>query len=377
MLEITTNNKGKGLVAPLVPVSSKKDLSEANFNYNTYLRLTPLFKSLIVSSTSNGEYNLKVNDFKNGFFFEYIELNLFIKVPLTVIFNTNDKIKGILGICYSTAKNCPSHNLGLCQLPDGEVCYARQGEKQGSKKVYCYLKGMGSYFKGLLSVYYWELFKKDPLTRLTLIRYLNFYNIDILRFNLKGDFKDLSDILTLNYLANSKKGLKLYGYTARDDLYTPLIELITNNRNIKLNGSNIKYNNRFYCTSDLKEYLTAKHPCRGGCLKNNCLNCLNLNNALITVLIHGAGSDSYLKNESNINLIVEVFKKYYNIDLSEAFKLNLKGLVSCINKYLITTGLYKSLDLNSADFKYSRAGNLVKVMTIKDLLDLIKKTGEF
>ena len=377
MLKINNNEyiKGENIIAPVTSINTTS--TDSAINRETYNRLSPLFKALIVSTTTNGKYNLNITDNKKGFYFNYNESGLQIKVPLSAIFNTNNKITGILGIAFNTAKDCSSHKLGLCQLPDGKYCYARQGESQGSKKSYNYLLGMGSYANGLLCSYYWNLFNKDDETRLAFIRYLAYYQIDTLRFNLKSDLRSVEDIFALNYIANNAKVL-LTGYTARDDLYYYLLDLINNNDNIILNGSNIKYTNRFYCTSDILEYLKADNPCRGGCFKNGCMNCYKLRNALITVLIHGAGSDTELKNAANIEFITSWFKSQYNLDISEAFNLKLKGLLSCINKYLITTGKYKNLPLSEAEFKYNNKGDLIKIFpNIMSLINLIKTTGGF
>lgn len=291
-------------VEVVTPEASAVEVS--NINLNTYHMLTPLFKSLIISTTNNGKYNLSVSDSANGFYFVYSEANLNIKVPLTAVFNTNDKISGILGIAFSTAKECPSKALGLCQLPDTALCYALTGEKQGTKKSYNYLMGMDSYKNGLLSVYYWNLFKASPEVRAVFKAYCKYYNIDTLRFNLKGDFKDVSDIKIIDYLASI--GLNMTGYTARDDLREHLFDLINSHDNIILNGSNIMYSNHFKTTNSIKHLLTAPHQCKGGCLKNGCLNCYKLKGAIITVLIHGSQAGTDLNTPDNCYFISEVFK---------------------------------------------------------------------
>jgi len=348
---------------------------DGEFNYNTYLKLTPLFKALIISSNAGGKYDLKIGDLKKGFYFIYAEGNLSIKVPLSAIFNTNDKIKGILGIAFSTARDCPSNKRGLCQLPDGELCYALKGEKQGTKKAPNYLMGMDSLKNTLLSIYYWELFKKDPATRFKFLDYLTFYNIDYLRFNLKGDFKSLGDILIINYLANNGGTLKLTGYTARDDLYKSLFELIDNNPNVILNGSNIKYSNHFRATDLLADYILANYPCRGGCLKNNCLNCYKLKGVIITCLIHGSGSDTQLNNKYNRELLNTWFKTTYNLDITGAWGSNLKGLVSSLNKYLLVNNLFESLKVPEALRGYTKKGKLKGFKNAVALCNFIKANG--
>ena len=48
------------------------------------------------------------------------------------------------------------------------------------------------------------------------------------------------------------------------------------------------YTNHFRATDNIFKYFTAPLYCRGGCLKNGCLNCYKLKGKVITVLIHGS-----------------------------------------------------------------------------------------
>jgi len=300
------NNKTfNNIVSPTVSGEEAVDFNAVNIN--TYNNLSPLFKALIVSTNNGGKYALKVIDKDKGFYFNYREGGLSIKVPLTAIFNTNDKIRGILGVAFSSAKFCPSRSRGLCQLDSPELCYAYTGERQGSKKSYNYLMGMGSYLNALLSEYYFKLFYQDAEVRHTFYRYCNYYNIDTLRFNLKGDFKDTADIRCIEYMADM--GLNLTGYTARDDLRPYLLDMINKHDNIILNGSNIMYTNQFRAVNSILEYLTAENQCLGGCLKNGCLNCYKLHDALITVLIHGKEAGVDLKTADNIHFLTWLFKQ--------------------------------------------------------------------
>ena len=325
-----------------VETSELKTVELSNINYNTYLMLTPLFKALIISTNNNGKYSLKANDDNMGFYFNYNELNLNIKVPLTAIFGTNDKLKGILAIKWSSATHCPSRALGLCQLPDTELCYAHAGEKQGSKKPANYLYGMGSYLNSLLCIYYWNLFYNDMegIIKNTFFKYCNYYNIDTLRFNLSGDFKGVEDIENLKILAS--KGLKLTGYTARDDLRIELFKTINQYDNIILNGSNIMYNNRFKATDNIKNFFEAKNQCKGGCLSNGCLNCYKLKNELITVLIHGSRAGTNLNTHDNRVFITEVLNASGVQITIEDLKQS-KDIFRCIKKYYRDNNLFKSV----------------------------------
>lgn len=321
----------------VAPVGFKFEVkSGRTFNINTYNQLSPLFKALIISTNNGGVYSLKITDEQMGFYFNYCEGDLTIKVPLTAIFNTNDKLKGILGIKWASAVDCPSRQRGLCQLDDPADCYAYNGERQGSKKAPNYLLGMGSYLNSLLCIYYFNLFYKDAEVRSTFKKYCNYYNIKTLRFNLSGDFKNKDDIKNLKYIADM--GLNLTGYTARDDLRADLLDLINKHDNIILNGSNLMYNNVFNAVNDIETYFKAQHSCLGGCLKNGCLNCYKLKGVVITVLLHGARAGYKLQTAHNRDFICNILNKH-NIQISTADLNKNADLFRAVNNYFKTNNL--------------------------------------
>ena len=342
------------IVSPEGVTPEAEAVKNVCINYNTYLILTPMFKSLLSSYLSkNSKYIVSSEDLKMGFYFNYIELNLKFKVPLTALFNTNDKLQGILGIAFSTAQDCPSNKRGLCQLPDGELCYAVKGERQGSKKPHNYLMGMGSYYNGLLASYYFSRFYNSLDLRTSFKEYCNYFNIDTLRFNLKGDFRGTKDIKSLEYIAHM--GLNLTGYTARDDLRQYLFDLINNHDNIILNGSNIMYNNHFKAVDNIQQYLTAPHQCLGGCLKNGCLNCYRLKGVVISVLIHGSGAGVTLNTEANREFICSILK-YANININPEALAKSKDLYKKLKAIFKTEGHYKSVP--EAFKKIDKKGNV-------------------
>jgi len=349
MIKTTTNNNGDLIVSPAVPVSNQIGTNQS------FYELSPLFLSLAVSSSRNGKYNLNINDYKNHFYFEYKELGYAIKVPLTAIFNTNDKIKGILGVAFSTARNCPSRARGLCQLDNTNLCYAYVGECQGSKKSFNYLQGMGSYYNGLLSSYYFDLFYKSPEIRADFKRYCNYYNIDTLRFNLKGDFKNPKDIKCIEYMADM--GLNLTGYTARDDLRPQLLDTLNKHDNIILNGSNIMYTNVFNAVDSIKELLTAPYQCLGGCYKNGCLNCYKKRGIIITVLLHGSQAGVDLNTPENRAFIIDCFK-LINLPLTHEILTANKNLFNGLNNYLVKIGFFKTGAVPDIFLKVTKNGTI-------------------
>lgn len=290
----------------------------------------PLFKALQVSGSKQSKYNLTTSDRKNGFYFIYKGL----EVPLKVLFNDNQKTAGILGVAFGTAKDCPSQALGLCQLPNDKLCYARAGEKRATRKNNGEgLQGMDSYLNGLLCSYFWDLYEADQETRDNLEAFLVAKDIKTLRFNLKGDFRHEGDILAIEDLA--RRGFNLTGYTARDDL-ADLLDRLGSNERVILNGSNRKYTNRFKAVDSLEEFIYARFKCLGSC--DNCKKCYTLRGEEITVLVHGSGSDTQLNNEDNRIFITEWFKLALDITFKPEDFREAKGLTTCINKRLARFG---------------------------------------
>lgn len=313
---------------------------------------TALYTALEISTGKSGVYELSKADEANAFYFEYQGL----KVPLSAIFDTNAKTAGILGVFFGTAADCPSRKLGLCQLPNDTLCYARSGEKRATRKNNesgCF--GMDATFKGRLASYYWDLFETDSETRRKFLKYCEHYNIDTLRFNLKSDFRHALDAVAVFYLAGA--GLKLTGYTARDDLAAEL-ERIAQHPNVILNGSNRKYTNRFKCTDSVAEYMTADHRCKGSCA--NCRNCYRLRGETITVLIHGSGSDTQLNNKANQEFILSWSRDCLPWDVLRGCDFSAAlGFITCINKHL------------------QKLGVMLRFANVKELMNYIKKTGGF
>ena len=312
----------------------------------------PLFRALQVSgSRKSSLYNLSKSDRENGYYFTYYGL----EVPFSAILNENNKTRGIVGIAFGTAKDCPSRFLGLCQLPTDALCYARAGERRATKRDNENgEKGMDSYYNGLLCSAFWDSFETNPQTRLDFIDYLEAKGIETIRFNLKSDFRHLNDVVAIYSLAQT--GFKLTGYTARDDLEE--LQGLADHPNIILNGSNRMYTNRFKATTSIKEYVEADFPCLGSC--SNCGNCYRLRGETITVLIHGNGSNTALNTVENRDYILKWSKNVLPWDvLRDTDFSKAKGLITCINKEL------------------KKVGVMLRFKDAKDLANYIREWGEY
>lgn len=289
------------------------------------IALESLKKAVKISSLKKGKYALSESERAKGYYFLFEGL----EVPFRALFNENSKIKGILGICFSSARECPSRALGLCQLPSDKLCYARSGEKRATRRENENGgKGMDSFYNACLSSAFWDIWKEDSDIRVRLFDYLDAKDIHTIRFNLKGDFRDSEDVDIIYHFAQS--GYKMVGYTARDDL-APSLEELGNHPKCFLNGSNRAYTNRFRVTADIEDYLNAPFRCLGSC--SNCGNCYNLRDKEIVCLVHGNGSDTVLNNEYNRDwLLAEL--SFLGIGISENDLMQNKGLMSSLNKAL-------------------------------------------
>lgn len=304
------------IVKAIEPVSKRTEEQGVNPSLMTALRVS--------GSKKGSKYNLTKSDRENGFYFLYGGL----EVPFRVLLNENDKTRGIVGIAFGTAKDCPSQALGLCQLPTDALCYARAGEKRATRRDNENgEKGMDSYFNGLLCSAFWDAFETSEAVRDSFVAFLIALDVETIRFNLKSDFRHAGDVLAIEYLAGC--GFHLTGYTARDDL-APLLEKLGKNPRVILNGSNRKYTNRFKATDNLEEFLEAKYKCRGSC--SACGNCYRLRGVTITVLIHGSGSDTQLNNEANRDYIACLIE-YIGFYMEDEDFETAKGLTTCINKF--------------------------------------------
>ena len=98
------------------------------------------------------------------------------------------------------------------------------------------------------------------------------------------------------------------------------------------------YTNRFKATESLKEYIEAEHPCLGNC--SACGNCYHLRGEIITVLVHGAGSDTLLNNPQNREFLLNWSRSALPWDVLKGCDFGkAKGLITCINNHLRAVGV--------------------------------------
>ena len=112
----------------------------------------------------------------------------------------------------TTALDCPSDKLGLCNAcrADKNYCYARKTERLFKKTCYAYRTRQAEYWANCTA----EEFVSD------LLKAVGKRPIKLLRFNESGDFRSYNDVLKAEKIAEllSEHGIKVYCYTSRRDL---------------------------------------------------------------------------------------------------------------------------------------------------------------
>lgn len=320
--------------------NDKKGINHG-INKNTYYMLPIWFISLC--NTKKYKINTQ-KEIKNKSYITIEYYNITLKVGFKALFNSNSKIKGIKSLDFDNANHCSSYRLGLCQVGDKNLCYAHNFEHQYLKSHNGYYWTFNAYLKGFLMSYVTrELSKNNNLKSL----FMDFIDnhIDILRFNVNSDFKNINDFKLLLDIVSHCQNTVIYGYTARDDLLIEYNDNKDSYKNLTINGSNESYDNRYKCTFSLKEYYMARYQCLGACLE--CKKCFKLNNITIINLFHHSQADTILNTYKNREFIIKIFKAF-NIDLNhDILKIN-KGLFSNLNKYLKDN---YQIDLKNYDIK--------------------------
>lgn len=317
-------------------------------NKNNYYVIPRYIIALIFSNQRGGKYTANKTEIKNGWTFEVNipHLNIILEIPFKAILKDNDKLKGIKGFNFSTATNCRSHRLGLCQVGNKKDCYAFQGEQRAKNDLNNKKPGqlqMNSRHQISLNILFNDKLKHDPELLKQFIDYLN-NKVPYLRYNVNGDFRTTEDIQLLTTICKDYTGTA-YGYTAADDLQG-LDQLQTV---AAVNGSNKKYTNKYTCTFSLETYfksiLQGKN-CLGGCI--NCMKCGTMKDTEIINLFHKKDSDVILNTWNNRMFISQVLNAF-NIPTKPEDLNILKGIYSSTRRHILQAGGcdLKDYDINN------------------------------
>lgn len=328
------------------------EIMNQTINKNNYYMIPRYLIALIFSEKRGGKYTANKTELKNGWTFKVNipGLNVTLNIPFKAILKDNDKLKGIKGYNFSSATNCRSHRLGMCQVGNIKDCYAYQGEERAKNDLTNNgtLK-MNSRHQIELNILFNLQVKNDPELLNRFIDYLN-QKVQYLRFNVNGDFRHYSDIQLLTNICKDYTGTA-YGYTAADDL-DGLDQLQTV---AAVNGSNKKYTNQYTCTFDLETLLKAMlegRDCKGSCI--NCCKCWTFEDMEIINLFHKKDADAKLNTWNNRQFISQVLNAF-NITTTPEDLQVLKGIYSSTRKHILNSGGcdLKDHDINNIkDFIY-------------------------
>jgi hypothetical protein len=168
----------------------------------------------------------------------------------------------------TSATNCPSKRLGLCQIPDN--CYALRPEKRW-KETLPYRERQTKDWDSK------SAFELASELAYEISRHFK-PKIKYVRFSEAGDFRDQQDIEKLKQIAKLLPSVIFYGYTARSDLNY-------NDRpnNLIINGSGFMLDNSF---TVIPKQDKDKHPivCSSDC--ENCMLCKEKEYKDIKIPIH-------------------------------------------------------------------------------------------
>jgi len=173
----------------------------------------------------------------------------------------NDKVgPDTIIINMTSAHDCPSLALGLCQVPVGK-CYAFRDELRwkdplGSRREQARL---------------WDLLTAEEIADdiRGIVSRRRSTPIKFVRFSESGDFRDLADVDKMNRIADLLAGtVRCYTYTARHDLFGEPIRI---SANLVVNGSGFMVDNSFQVVSELQRGPRCRGKVGGGCY--GCMLC--------------------------------------------------------------------------------------------------------
>lgn len=303
----------------------------------------------IRTAKKSSKFYLNQRDEENKFYTSIIvEDGTRLNIPFKAAFfkNPSEKLNGIVALSNS-AINCSSHAAGMCQLHDPERdCFGLRIETQYTRQDIINSQE-SNFISGLIL---------QTANTEKLAEYINtVLKPDYIRFNKHGDFINDTQFLNLMHLVERCRDIKFFGYTARDDImkqYNITGEYLTAcHPNLRINGSNHKYNNRFKVTYNYKEWIINYiDSCSGQC--NKCFKCINRNNTTIYALFHHSNAETILNTAENRQFLTEVMEAVGITDINPD-ELQGGNLFNNLNKayqYYYNTDLKKTGCNSTKDF---------------------------
>jgi len=196
--------------------------------------------------------------------------NLIRRVTMMKVSNGNHKVgRDTLILNITSARDCVSAKLGLCQLCDSSKCYALKAERM-YPSVLPYRQAQTEQWDSLSAQQLAAgLLAKARAKRSNPIKYV--------RLQESGDFRTQADVDKAEAMARllNAEGITTYTYTARRDLdFSQCVALV-------VNGSGFMASNEFKAVAS---YSPKAIKCKGACL--NCQLCKVSRNLTIEVEMH-------------------------------------------------------------------------------------------
>lgn len=170
----------------------------------------------------------------------------------------------------TSASDCPSDALNLCQLANSKTCYAKKAERM-YKAVLPYRKQQEKFWSRATA--------QDFVTQF--LKTIGKRNITCLRLNESGDFKTQKDVLKAEKIATmlKQRGIKTYCYTSRRDLN------FSKCKNLVVNGSGFMVHNSFTVFPRNRDLTKLNaYICARNC--NICDRCTHRKNQKIVTSLH-------------------------------------------------------------------------------------------
>lgn len=197
-----------------------------------------------------------------------------------LLWGDNKKIGEIPSICFETALNCSSAKMGYCDVC--RECYGVSDAKQ--------YKGHRERMERLS--HFIQQTKRSVILFRSFCDFLKENKVDVLRFNIVGDFSDSSDIEFIRNLATELPYIRFYGYTKRFDLGGEIEDLLSL-ENVFIG---VPFEMMLICPSanifdvcdSVREWDNSENKCLGDC--GACKKCYTLKGEYIGCFIHGSPS---------------------------------------------------------------------------------------
>lgn len=173
---------------------------------------------------------------------------------------------------FTTARDCPSRKLGLCQVP--KHCYSDKAERM-YKSTLPYRETQATQ---------WDKLSVSEIHKELMAIIDKYPEIKFIRFSENGDFRNFYDVMKLKilcgFLSVSHPDVKVYGFTARKDLKE---FFKAKPSNLTINGSGFTVDNSFTVINK-EEATEHKLVCPGDC--RTCSLCKTAGNRDIKVVLH-------------------------------------------------------------------------------------------